>query len=125
MDKLKLGLRIIAAGILFQTLFFKFTGAPESIYIFTKMGIEPWGRWFSGVTELVAGILLLLPATQGVGAVLAIGVMGGAILSHLAILACTVLVCSVGVAWMERARLLEILRRVQSSLGGVREPRKS
>jgi uncharacterized membrane protein YphA (DoxX/SURF4 family) len=79
-------LRIIAAIILLQTLFFKFTGAPESVYIFTKVGAEPWGRIGSGVVELIAAILLLTPRFSWLGSVLALGVMAGAILSHLTLL---------------------------------------
>jgi hypothetical protein len=60
--------RIIAAVILLQTLFFKFTGAPESVYIFTKVGLEPWGRYGSGVAELIAAILLLPPRLAWAGA---------------------------------------------------------
>jgi len=78
--------QLLAAGILLQTLFFKFTGAEESIYIFTTLGIEPWGRIGSGVVELVASILLLIPATAPLGAVLAMGTMAGAIVSHLTVL---------------------------------------
>jgi uncharacterized membrane protein YphA (DoxX/SURF4 family) len=76
-------LRLIAAGILLQTLFFKFTAAPESVYIFSKLGIEPWGRIGSGIAELISVILLLIPRTTPFGALLAVGVMAGAILSHL------------------------------------------
>jgi len=76
-------LQIIAAVILFQTLFFKFTGAEESVYIFTTLGIEPWGRIGSGVAELVACILLLVPRTAAAGALLSLGVISGAIISHL------------------------------------------
>jgi hypothetical protein len=75
--------RIIAAVILLQTLYFKFTGAEESVYIFTKVGLEPWGRYASGVAELFAAILLLLPRTTVLGALLAAGVMVGAMGSHL------------------------------------------
>ena len=75
--------QIIAAVILGQTLFFKFTGAPESIYIFTVLGAEPWGRIGSGVMELVAVVLLLNPKTPAIGAGLALGLMGGAIGAHL------------------------------------------
>lgn len=78
--------RITAAVILLQTLFFKFTGAPESVYIFTKVGMEPWGRYGSGVAELIAAILLLTPRFTWAGALLALGVMGGAIMSHLTVL---------------------------------------
>jgi putative oxidoreductase len=79
-------LRIAAAVILLQTLFFKFTGAAESVYIFTKVGAEPWGRIGSGVVELIAAVLLLTPRFTWLGSVLAIGVMAGAIVSHLTIL---------------------------------------
>jgi putative oxidoreductase len=75
--------RLTAAVILLQTLFFKFTGAPESVYIFTKVGLEPWGRYGSGVVELVAAILLLSSCRCWLGALLALGMMGGAIMSHL------------------------------------------
>jgi uncharacterized membrane protein YphA (DoxX/SURF4 family) len=75
--------QLTAAVILGQTLFFKFTGAPESKYIFTTLGIEPWGRIGTGVAELVAVALLLYPRTPVLGAVLAVGLMGGAIMSHL------------------------------------------
>ena len=85
-SKIILLLRFIAAIILLQTLYFKFTGAPESIYIFSTLGAEPWGRWFSGVVELAASVLLLIPATQVLGAVIAMGVMAGAILSHIFVL---------------------------------------
>jgi putative oxidoreductase len=79
-------LQLAAAGILLQTLFFKFTGAEESVYIFTTLGLEPWGRIGSGIVELIASVLLLVPATAPIGAVMALGVMTGAILSHLTVL---------------------------------------
>lgn len=78
--------RIVAAIILLQTLFFKFTGAPESVYIFTKVGAEPWGRIGSGFLELIAAILLLMPRFVWAGAILAMGIMTGAIVSHLTVL---------------------------------------
>lgn len=75
-------LRIIPALILLQTLFFKFTSAPESVYIFTQIGIEPWGRYLSGIGELVAGILLLSPL-YFYGAILSLVIIIPAILVHL------------------------------------------
>jgi hypothetical protein len=75
--------RIAAAVILLQTLYFKFTGAEESVYIFTKVGLEPWGRYASGVAELFAAVFLLVPRTTWLGALIAAGVMVGAIGSHL------------------------------------------
>ena len=76
-------LRLIVAVILLQTLFFKFSGAKESVYIFSTLGMEPWGRIGSGIVELIAAILLLVPATVTLGTLLALGVISGAILSHL------------------------------------------
>lgn len=86
-------LQLTVAGILLQTLFFKFTGAEESVYIFTTVGqfvgigaIEPWGRIGSGIIELVASLLLLVPTAASLGAILAMGTMAGAIVSHVLIL---------------------------------------
>jgi putative oxidoreductase len=79
-------LQLTVAGILLQTLFFKFTGAAESVYIFSTLGAEPWGRIGSGIVELIASILLLVPATTPIGAALALVVMAGAIVSHLTVL---------------------------------------
>ena len=79
-------LRLTAAVILLQTLFFKFTAAPESVYIFTKVGAEPWGRIGSGIVELIAAALLLTPRFNWLGSFIASGVMVGAILSHLTVL---------------------------------------
>jgi uncharacterized membrane protein YphA (DoxX/SURF4 family) len=81
--KILLGLRIIIAIILIQTLRFKFTGHPDSIYIFEQVGMEPYGRIAIGILELIAGILLLIPKTVWVGATLTIGVIGGAIFMHM------------------------------------------
>lgn len=79
-------LQLAVAGILLQTLFFKFTAAEESVYIFTRVGAEPWGRIGSGVVELIASLLLLAPATVPYGALLTMVMMTGAIGSHLTVL---------------------------------------
>jgi hypothetical protein len=121
------GLRIIAALIMLQTLYFKFSGAEESIYIFTQMQIEPWGRFATGIAELVAAILLLYPATIAIGALLGVGIMSGALLSHIAVLgievkddggqlfiyALLVWVSCAILAWMNRAQLLDLLKRLK------------
>ncbi|MCA6439025.1 MAG: DoxX family protein [Sediminibacterium sp.] len=111
-------LRIIAAVIMLQTLFFKFTAAPESVFIFSTLGIEPWGRIGTGIAELIASVLLLIPSTTVFGALLAMGIMGGAIVSHLAVLgievrgdggqlfayALTVFIASGILAWLNREK---------------------
>lgn len=82
-SKIILALRLIAAVILLQTLYFKFSGASESKFIFETIGIEPWGRWLAGVSELIASILLLVPFTAFLGAAMALGIMLGALASHI------------------------------------------
>jgi hypothetical protein len=114
-------LRGIAAVILLQTLFFKFSGAKESVYIFTAVGMEPWGRIGSGVVELIASILLMVPRTVVYGAVISLAVISGAIFFHLTklgvalpavddkgelfTLAVVVFVCSAGVLILHRNEL--------------------
>jgi hypothetical protein len=114
-------LRGIAAVILLQTLFFKFTAAKESVYIFSTLGMEPWGRIGSGVAELIAAVLLMLPQTVVFGAILSLGVISGAIFFHLTRLGITlplvddhgelfalavlVFVCSLAVLIMHRHEL--------------------
>ncbi|MBP9145966.1 MAG: DoxX family protein [Thermoanaerobaculia bacterium] len=112
-------LQIVVAAILAQTLFFKFTAAPESVHIFSTLGLEPVGRIGSGIAELLAAVLLLVPATALLGALLALGVIAGAIASHLGPLgievlndggllfglACVVFVSSAAVVWLRRRDL--------------------
>ena len=111
--------KLIAAAIVGQTLFFKFTGAPESVYLFTALGAEPWGRIGSGVVDLVAVVLLLTSRGAALGALLTIGLMIGAIGAHLTklgievqgdggtlfVLAWVVLVSSVVVVFLRRNQL--------------------
>ena len=118
--------RVAVAVILLQTLFFKFTGAPESVYIFTTVGQEPWGRYGSGGVELIASVLLFVPSTVAIGAALALGTMSGAIFFHLftplgvdpymdgGVLfteACLVWSCCLAVLVLERHRVGAILAR--------------
>lgn len=78
--------RLVAVIIMVQTLYFKFSGAEESVYIFSKTGMEPWGRIATGVFELIASVLILINSTAWLGAVLGLGLMGGAILIHFTVL---------------------------------------
>ncbi len=111
--------QLTVAVILLQTLFFKFTAAPEAIHIFEQLGAEPWGRIASGIGELIASILLLIPATAAIGAVLSLGIISGAIVSHftvlgievggdggtLFILACVVFIGAAVVAFIRRRQI--------------------
>ncbi|MFL5748689.1 MAG: DoxX family protein [Niastella sp.] len=76
-------LRLLAAVIMLQTLYFKFTGHPQSVALFTQLGMEPWGRIGTGVLELIASVLILYPRTTGWGAALGLGLMSGALFFHL------------------------------------------
>jgi hypothetical protein len=111
------------AAILGQTLFFKLSGAPEAVALFTKLGAEPWGRYGAAAAELIAVVLLLVPRTIHLGATLAVGLMVGAIGSHvtrlgivvdddggtLFAMAVVVLAASLFVAWVRRQRVVTIL----------------
>ncbi len=111
--------RLIAAILMAQTLFFKFTAAPESVYIFSTIGAEPIGRIGTGILELIAAVLLLMPRTGWAGALLGAGLMGGAIMTHLTVLgiavqgdggqlfayAVIILVCCLYVLWVNRAQI--------------------
>jgi len=117
--------QLTAAAILGQTLFFKFTGAPESRYIFTTLGIEPWGRIGTGVLELVAVALLLYPRTSVLGAVLAVGLMGGALMSHLTRLGIEVqgdrgMLFALALVVMVTSAIVLVLRRRELPVIGAR-----
>lgn len=122
---IKWALRLIPAIILLQTLFFKFSAAPESVYIFETLGLEPVGRIGIGIAELITAILILVPRTTWIGAVLGLGLMGGAIMSHLTqlgivvqgdggtlfALAVITLVCCAILVWQEREKV-PVLKRL-------------
>ncbi|MAT54762.1 MAG: DoxX family protein [Saprospirales bacterium] len=119
---LSLVLRVIVVAIFLQTLYFKFTGAPESVYIFTTLGAEPAGRILSGILELVCAVLLLYRPTMIYGTLGSLGVISGALLSHLFVLgievmddggllfglALTVFLCSLALIIMHKSELFRI-----------------
>lgn len=116
--------RITAAAILCETLWFKFTAHPESVAIFTKMNMEAWGRYGQGAWELTASVLMFTPRLAWLGAMLAVGAMGAAILSHISVLgiavqndhgllfgmACTAFVCSLATLWIHQRSIPSITR---------------
>jgi uncharacterized membrane protein YphA (DoxX/SURF4 family) len=121
-------LRLLAAVIMLQTLYFKFTGHNESVQLFTLLGMEPWGRLATGVLELVASVLILYPRTTGYGAVLGLGLMSGAIFFHLTILgvdvggdyllfiyAVIVFICCLFLVFIYRHQLLGLIKKRQFS----------
>ncbi|HVU94451.1 MAG TPA: DoxX family protein [Puia sp.] len=123
-------LRGLAALILLQTLFYKFSAAEESVYIFSTLGMEPWGRIGTGVAELIASVLLLIPATTAVGAVMGIGLMGGAIFFHatrlgisvrgdggqLFLYALLVFISCAGLLVLYRGQLIQIFNKNKTTL---------
>ncbi len=123
--------QVLAAVIMGQTLFFKFSGAPEPIYIFTTLGVEPWGRFATAIFELIAVVLLLVPRAAALGGLLTIGLMVGAIGSHITKLGIVVkddggllfgmavvaLVCGIAVTFLRRGQLAQLIARFT---GGAR-----
>lgn len=117
-------LRLTVAIILLQTLYFKFTGAEESIYIFSTLGIEPYGRIGSGIAELIAAVLILIPRATLLGAIISCGVMFGALASHifilgyevkndggtLFILALITFLCSATLVYINRSQIPNLLK---------------
>ena len=120
-------LRLIAAIIMLQTLYFKFSGSEESVYIFTQMGIEPWGRYATGIAELIASILILYKPLTSFGSLMAIGIMSGALVSHILVLgivvkddsgllfsyALIVWLASAILTWLNRVQLADFLKKVK------------
>lgn len=119
--------RILAALIMLQTLYFKFSGSPESMFIFEMVGMEPIGRWSVGVLELIASILLIIPRTTWAGALLGFGLMLGAVGMHLTVLgievmddggylfllAAIVLICTACLIFANKQKILnEVLPKI-------------
>lgn len=128
MEKLKVvaywAVRLVAAAIMLQTLYFKFTASEESVFIFTTVGMEPWGRIGVGILELIASVLILINVTAWLGATLALGLMAGALVMHVTLLgievqgdggqlffyALIVAACSVFVLVHEKGRIVELIK---------------
>lgn len=116
-------LRLTAAVILAQTLYFKFMASEESVYIFSALGIEPYGRIGTGIAELIAVILILIPRTTLFGAVMGCGILVGAIFAHLFvlgievkndggtlfILALIAFLCCIALVFKDRAKVMNLL----------------
>ena len=85
-NKISIVLRIVVAILFLQTLYFKFTGQPESVYIFKQLGAEPFGRIASGIVELIIIILLFIPRSKIIGIIVSLIIISGAIFSHLCVL---------------------------------------
>lgn len=119
-------LRVLAAAIMLQTLYFKFSANPMSVELFTILGMEPYGRIGIGVMELIASVLILYPRTTWLGALAGMGLMSGAIFFHLTqlgvffggdallfVYAVVVFVACVLLAFIDRHRILDLIRKMQ------------
>jgi uncharacterized membrane protein YphA (DoxX/SURF4 family) len=110
-------LKIVAAAIMLKTLYFKFTGHEESVYIFSTLGMEPWGRIGTGIGELIASILLFIPRGTIYGALMGMGLMGGAMFFHVTKLGIDVkgdgggLFISAAIVWIACAILTYIYKK--------------
>jgi hypothetical protein len=135
-------LSLYIAFVFVQSLFFKWTGSEESIFIFSTLrdwsGIglfEPFGRWFIGFSELVASILLFVPRGRIWGAGMALVIISGAIVFHLFtplgveimgdggtlfILACGVWIASVTILLIHRREVIALLQTILALLRGGR-----
>lgn len=117
-------LKLVAAIIMLQTLFFKFSASAESVYIFSALGMEPWGRIGTGIAELIASILILIPRTTLLGALMGVGIMLGAIVSHLFVFGIVVMndggqlflyailvtLCCVGLVYLNSSKITLLLK---------------
>lgn len=127
--------QIVAAIIMGQTLFYKFTANPESVQLFTELGMEPQGRLLIGTLELIACILILIPSSIVYGALLGSCLMAGAIIGHftelgwegdrlhLGLLAVVTLVCCL-VTLVIRRHELPLLKAIESEKPTQRGPNR-
>ena len=129
---LLLGLRLTIAIILIQTLGYKFTGHPDSVYIFSKIGMEPYGRIGIGIMELIAGLMVLINRTVWLGALLTIGLMAGAVFMHLTMLGIEVngdngtlfytaiftLICAITLLGFNKNQMIEDIKSLKQKKDG-------
>lgn len=122
---LSLLLRVVVAVIFLQTLYYKFTAHPDSVHIFSEMGLEPYGRIGLGIVELITSILILLPMTKNMGILISLGVIGGAIFSHFLVLgvqvegdggglftlAIVVLLCCIALLFIHKDEFMALLKK--------------
>lgn len=127
MTKLIFILRLVIAIIYLQTLYFKFSGAEESKYIFTMLKMEPEGRIISGILELIISIFILFPKTYLIGSFISLGMISGAIFSHLFILgieiqndsgllftlAIIIFLCSLLILIIQRKEFINLIKRIK------------
>ena len=125
---------LVAAFVMGQSLFFKFSAAPEAVALFETLGAEPVGRIGTGVAELLAVVLLLVPRTRAMGGALTLAIMAGAVFSHLTVLgievtgpngegdggalfamALVTAVAATTVSWLERRGLPVVGARAESA----------
>jgi putative oxidoreductase len=112
-------LQIGAAGMFLMVGFFKLSGDPRMVGLFDAIGLGQWFRYVTGSLEVLGALLLLIPRLSGLGALLLMGVMLGAVPTHLFVvggsplLAITLLIVTGVVAWGRRKRTMNFLAEIR------------
>lgn len=126
-------LSLVITIIYLQTLYFKFSAHPDSVYIFSKLNLEPYGRIGIGILELITAILIVTPKTRIIGAILSLGVIFGAIVSHLGplgievlgdggkvfYLAVIIFVCSALLLWIQKEELKHLFTTLRQKISNA------
>src|SRR5258708_6323016 len=113
-------LQIGAAGMFLMVGFFKLSGDPQMVELFDTIGLGQWFRYVTGSVEVLGAVLLLIPRLSGVGALLLVGTMLGAVATHLFIVggsplpAIILLIVTGLIAWGRRQRTMNLLARQRS-----------
>jgi len=108
-------LQIAAAGVFLMVGFLKLSGNAQLVGLFQAIGLGQWFRYLTGTLEVAGAILLLIPRTSGLGALMLVGVMVGAVMTHLFIvggsplMAIILLIVTGLVAWGRRQRTMNLL----------------
>jgi uncharacterized membrane protein YphA (DoxX/SURF4 family) len=109
-------LQIAAAGMFLMVGFLKLSGNAQLVGLFEAIGLGQWFRYLTGTLEVLGAILLLIPRTSGLSALMLAGVMACAVVTHVFIVggsplgAIILLVVTGVVAWGRRQRTMNLLR---------------
>ena len=112
-------LQIAAAGMFLMVGFLKLSGNAQLVGLFEAIGLGQWFRYLTGTLEVAGAILLLIPRTSGLGALMLAGVMAGAVMTHLFVvggsplMAIILLAVTTVVAWGRRQRTKDLLAGLQ------------
>jgi putative oxidoreductase len=109
-------LQVLAAAAFISAGGAKLAGVPMMVEIFDKVGVGQWFRYVTGSIEVASGLALLIPALAAFGAVMLVGTMAGAVVTHLFIIggspvpAILLLAITAIIAWFRRGTILARLQ---------------